>query len=459
MNIQLEPIGPQHSHLLVSLAPADYQPQIETKLKTLRKTARLKGFRQGAAPESMIRKLYEEEIKAELIQKLLNQSIQDYQKSEQLDFLGDLMDVPGHAISEDQEHYTFKFEVGLAPQIHADEILEKLTVSRFKILASENEINEEVKKFRHQYGEQLEVESPAIEADILNLDVKEMDQDQVKENGWTSSFSIILDDVLVDDLKNELIGKSKGDSFVFDIHHVEKELDEKSIRQYLLKIPADQDEQIVVNSIFQGTINSIKRKVPAELNEELLVKVFGPDTEIRNESLLKEYFSNEIEKYLEVESHKLLDIELVKEIVTAAHLTFPEDFMLRWLKKTYPEWNEKTDHEIAHDFLHFKESMSWRLIRDYLIKNRSIEIKYSDIIDSVIDEIQQRYPLGNLAPEMREQLAKRFLDTEEKVMKYMSETSTRKTLEWIKNHITIPVNEVDMQAFKDRVKHVTSHHH
>ncbi|MBK9109973.1 MAG: hypothetical protein IPM92_16800 [Saprospiraceae bacterium] len=46
----------------------------------MRKNAHIKGFRQGAAPEGMIRKLYSEDIKAEQLQKLINKSIEDYQR-------------------------------------------------------------------------------------------------------------------------------------------------------------------------------------------------------------------------------------------------------------------------------------------------------------------------------------------------------------------------------------------
>lgn len=69
MNTRFEPISEQHGYLNITLDQVDYMPQFNEELKKIRKNASIKGFRQGAAPEGMLRKLYGDGIKADLLQK------------------------------------------------------------------------------------------------------------------------------------------------------------------------------------------------------------------------------------------------------------------------------------------------------------------------------------------------------------------------------------------------------
>lgn len=113
MNTRFEPISEHHGYLNITLDQADYMPQFDEELKKIKKNASPKGFRQGAAPDSMLRKLYGDRM--ELLQKKLNAIIENYQKDQQLRFLGDLIPVPAEAENLQNESIEFKFEVGIAP--------------------------------------------------------------------------------------------------------------------------------------------------------------------------------------------------------------------------------------------------------------------------------------------------------------------------------------------------------
>lgn len=459
MHIQLESIGPHHGHLIISIEPQDYAPKVEEKLKDLRKSARLKGFRQGAAPESMIRKLYADEIKMDLVQKTLNQAITDYQKSEGIDFLGDLLEIPDHSLTSDQSNFQFKFEVGLVPKVNPDTYLPEINLTRYKIGVTDQHIDEEIKHFLDRFSDQVAIQEPAKEGDILTIDAVELEGDQAKENGWKTNFTVILDELMGDGIRQELTGKEIGYHFHFNIREVEKNTDEASVRKYLLKIPQDQMEQLVVGDIFEGTLVEIKRKVPAELNEALYLKAFGPDSEIREENQLREHFRKMYEKHFDEESNNLLDLELVRAMVKTADLQYPDEFMAKWLKRTYNEWEKLSGHELEHELYHFKENMGWRLIREKIIKDKAIAIEYQDLVDAVLAELSKSFPVDQLSPEVQANFVRRMIDSEEKAMKYLADVQTRKALDWIKNQLTFAAEDVTMETFKEKVKHLHSHNH
>ncbi|MBK8641992.1 MAG: trigger factor family protein [Saprospiraceae bacterium] len=83
----------------------------------MRKTAHIKGFRHGAVPESVVKKLYGPGIEAEVLNKMVNELIEKYQKENNTQFLGDLLPLPELSSPADGTvtNHEFFFEVGIAP--------------------------------------------------------------------------------------------------------------------------------------------------------------------------------------------------------------------------------------------------------------------------------------------------------------------------------------------------------
>ncbi|MBK8955943.1 MAG: hypothetical protein IPM34_10360 [Saprospiraceae bacterium] len=459
MQSVLEPIGPQHHHLIIQIEPSDYKPLIEDKLKKIRKTAQIKGFRQGAAPESMIRKLYAEELKVEQLQKLVNKAIDDYQKENNIQFMGDLMDVPEKSNTEDRDSFRFVYEVGTAPQINSTAFVANLTTKKYKIILDDKKIDDEVEHFRKQYGEPKEVSDHINPGDLVTIEAQEMDGEQLKENGWQTSFIAMADETMHPNLLEELTGKEAGHSFQFNIHEVEKDLQEKEIRKYILKIPEDRDAQIEVGDFFKGNIKEIKRKLPAELNEDLYKRAFGEHTEIVDEIKLREKFREDAENYFVDEAEKYFDLIVVQDLVKASGFELPDNFLKKWLSATFEGWKNKPEHELEHDYFHYREHMIWKLIRDAIIKENQIKIEYNDIVDAVMNEMAQYYPIHQLPEHMKADFVKRIIDNQEKAMKYLNIAQNNKAIDWIKTQFEPSLEDISLEEFREKVVHLNSHQH
>ena len=53
--------------LTISVVADDIEKQVKTKLNSAQKTAKIKGFRKGKAPLDVVKKMYEPEIRQDVI--------------------------------------------------------------------------------------------------------------------------------------------------------------------------------------------------------------------------------------------------------------------------------------------------------------------------------------------------------------------------------------------------------
>ena len=120
MNITLEKNeGAVSGKLIVNIVKADYADKLANSLKKLKQKAQMPGFRKGMVPMSLIQKMYGTEVKADELQKILADGVNNYISDEKLRVLGEPM------LSDDNEaadvaakdDFVFKFDLAFSPEI------------------------------------------------------------------------------------------------------------------------------------------------------------------------------------------------------------------------------------------------------------------------------------------------------------------------------------------------------
>jgi hypothetical protein len=128
---------------------------------------------------------------------------------------------------------------------------------------------------------------------------------------------------------------------------------------------------------------------------------------------------------------------MVKKLVKFSEMKYPDQFLIKWLKSSYEEWKDKEGHELEHQLLHFKESMSWKIIRERIMDKEGIKVNIDDVYEAVIHEMQLQYPGIQLPLESWKELARRTLSDKEKSMHYFVEGQNRKVIGWLKEKMKI----------------------
>ncbi|MDQ3141970.1 MAG: trigger factor family protein [Bacteroidota bacterium] len=456
MNVQFKPIEEQHGFLHILLTSPDYEPKIKEELKKIRKTAHLKGFRQGAVPESYVDKLYGSSIRAEVLNKLIQETLDNYQKSNSLSFVGDIIPVNEPLADSElkEKEMEFVFEVGIAPQVDIHELLPKIELTHYTVGIPDDRVEEEMKHLRERLGISSEVDAVIQKRDIVELEITEMVNGLLKEDGIQSTFQVLLDDMATEEVISKLVGKMKNDVLEINIRQIEKTASDEDIRKYFLKL---EDKETLFNDAFQAIIKKILRQEEAVMDEEFYKKAFGPNTSVTNEEDAKNEIRKNLDAYFAMECDKLLEIELVKKVQATANLKFPDLFLKKWLKQNFEEWKQEDSHEMEHKYYHFREGISWRLVRDHIANDQQFNVNAEEVYRVVIREMRRNFPGVNLPEESWVQLAQRALKDKDKSIEYYTEVLNEKAIQWLKNNLTISRAEISLDDFRERVKKMNSH--
>ena len=172
MNITRENIDALNAVVKVDIVADDYQAKVEKLLADRRKKADIPGFRKGQVPMGMIKKQFGKSTLMEEVNKLLQESLNKYLAAEKLALLGNPLPRVKEDFNWDAATLSFEFELGLTPEFEVD-LKSKKKVTEYKIIATEELLEEELKNIQTRYGKVSSVEEAVLEARITGTFINE----------------------------------------------------------------------------------------------------------------------------------------------------------------------------------------------------------------------------------------------------------------------------------------------
>jgi trigger factor len=448
-NVVREDKDQQNAALKITIHAEDYSGPFQAELRQYRKEGSFKGFRRGKAPMGFIKKMFGKSALANVVNRMLQDELISYLTKEELNFLG--QPVP----SADQEYiefdpdsdkeYAFSFDIGLAPTIELTGLDESATFEKPAILVTENMIDDDLEAARTRMGETKEVEDDILEDDLLQVEAIELDGDQPKENGWETTFSVLVNKVK-EEIRADLLGKTLDHKFRFNIFEIEEGFGEDEVRKHLLNIE-NPEEAPEIGTDFEGTITKITRRVPAELDEDFFEGYFR-NMEVTNEEEARKVLKENIEEYYNNQADTLLWKVFRDHLMEQNPITLPDDFLKRWLQFTNEEITEENVHK---EYPTFSENMKWTLIRRELIKHFDISVDENDINRAIEKNFKERFG-GEVDPATMAMILNRFKEDEERIEDLKQDLISDKLFEQLKATFTLDEKEVSAEAFDDRIR-------
>ena len=120
MNITRNNVDALNAVVTVEVNKSDYADKVQEVLTNYRKNASIPGFRKGAVPMTLIQKQYGKAVLLDEVNKLLQESLNNYLVEEKLDILGNPLPKVTEDFNWDTEDFKFEFELGLAPEFSVD---------------------------------------------------------------------------------------------------------------------------------------------------------------------------------------------------------------------------------------------------------------------------------------------------------------------------------------------------
>lgn len=188
MKITDKKIDELNIELTLEIVKDDYVESERKRIAKTRRTADFKGFRKGNVPESLIRKVYGEQILVESVNDVISKALEDYIKGNNLNLLGEPISSEKQPEIEwvDGNDFTFVFDMATSPEVKLDVVKED-TVTKYNITVSEKDksgMKENLKKF---YEEKKEEKSD----EDIDKEVTERLEGQYKQEAeWKLSKDI-----------------------------------------------------------------------------------------------------------------------------------------------------------------------------------------------------------------------------------------------------------------------------
>jgi trigger factor len=276
MNISFENVSEVQGLLTIQLEKADYSENVEKALKNYSKKANMPGFRPGMVPMNLIRKMYGKSVKAEEVNKLLQEKLFGYIKENKIDMLGEPLtnEEKGGSLNIDDDNLTFYFDIALSPKFEVA-VSKDDTIPYYDIKITDEMVDKQVKAYAQQVGKYEQFDEYQ-DNDLLKGQLQELDAEgNVKEGGIVVEDATLMPLYLKNEDQKALFnGAKKGDAVVFN---PKKAHNDNAVEvAALLKMNKEDVENL--DSDFSYTIQEITRFVEGELTQEVFDQVFGKDT-------------------------------------------------------------------------------------------------------------------------------------------------------------------------------------
>ncbi len=246
MKSTIEPLEGNKVKLSVTIDADEFESAIDAAWKTIAKEVKVPGFRTGKVP----RKVLESRIEPEYARsEALREALPDYYVKAVREHDADVIAQPSIEITAGEETGDVSFDATV-------EVRPEISLSGYHGLAitipsphpTDDDIADQVDRFRNQYSELVAVERPATAGDVVTIDIAGSQDDEVVEGLTAEGYTYEVGaGNIVPELDEQLEGAIVAAELAFDADH------------------PDPDEGRVH---FKVTVIEVKEKVLPELTDE-----------------------------------------------------------------------------------------------------------------------------------------------------------------------------------------------
>ena len=438
MNITRENIDALNAVVKIDIVAEDYQEKVNKLLTDYRKKADIPGFRKGQVPMGMIKKQHGRSILMDEVNKLLQQSLNNYLATQKLEILGNPLPRLQETFNWDAETLSFEFELGLIPEFTVA-LKSKKKVTEYKIIATEELLDEEMKNIQLRYGKVSSLEEAVANANVTGTFVNE-----AKEINKKGTF-------LVSDLngkKNEkkVIGAKVGAVIALDTKKLFKDAHRL---EHLLGVTHEEIHDLDITVSF--TVEEITETTPADLDKELFDKLFT-DGSVSTATELRNKIKEDAENQFKQQGDQQLLNAVTEHLVENTTFDLPAAFLKKWLATA----GEKplTADEATAEFNKSEKSLRYQLIEGKIMKENNIKIDHAELGTYAKGFIRtQMAQFGNMNPEEKElnEIAGRVLQNKEEAQKLQAQLISQKLLTFYKENMSFKTKELSYQEFTKEV--------
>ena len=443
MNVKFENVSKVQGLLTISMEKADYQENVDKALKDARKKVQMPGFRPGMVPMGLVQKMYGKSIKADEVNKILQEKIFGYIKDNKIDMLGEPLpnDEKEAGLSLDDDNLTFYFDIALAPQFNA-EIGKDDAITYYEIKVTDEMVENQVKAYTQQNGHYEQVDSYQ-DKDVVKGQLVELNADgTAKDGGIVVEGATLMPEYIKAAAQKKLFAKAKkGDVIKFN---PAKAYEGNAIEISSL-LNKKKEEVEGIDADFSLTIQDITRFVESELNQEVFDRVFGKDA-VKDEAGFRAKVEESIAKsFIPDSDYKFLLDARTYLMEKVGKLEYAEDLLKRIMKANKPdaEQDEAT-------FQRSLEELTWHLIQEKLVEKFGIKVEDEDVKAMAREATRAQfaqYGMMNIPDDLLDNYSKEMLKKRETVDGLVNRAIESKLTAALKKEVKLKNKKVTVDEF------------
>ena len=385
MQVSVEDLSSVKKVMHIEVPAEDVARELDQAYKELRKTAKIKGFRQGKAPRSVLERHYKKSVNADVTQKLLQQSLVDAFEETKLQPLG--MPVVDPPQLDEKAPYKFDATIEVSPKLE-DLDYKGLELVRTNYKATDEEIDSQLRMIQKTITEKISVseDRPVRESDFAVIDYEAFRNDKpASDIPKTENYTLkIGSGVIHKDLDEQIVGMKKGESktipvqfpennpntnlagreFVFDV--TLKEIREEKMHEmddeFAKKLGPFETLEDLKKNIGQNLKEGYDKRIEQELNEQIFQALLAKQDFEVPEFMINielDHIVSDIEKNVQAHDKTMEELGFTREGLKEKHRETAEKQVKRQLllmKLIEQENLEVTEEEMEQGFAKMAES-------------------------------------------------------------------------------------------------------
>ena len=301
MQVSVESTGKLERRMRVELPAARIDQEVNSRLKSVGKTAKIKGFRPGKVPPKIVKQRYGQQIREEVVSEIMQKSYTDAVQQENLNPAGGPSIQPDKPEDSGGFAYIATFEV--MPEIELKD-LDKIQVKKPAVSIDDKDLDAMIEKLRKQKAAWEPVERASAEGDRVVVDFDGSIKGEPITGGKGTEVPVVLGEgQMLPDFEKALFGIKAGDEKTFKVKfpkdYQAEELQGKkvdfSIKTHRVEeqvLPEVNDAFAEMFEVSEGGIKKFKEDVQDNMRREADAKV---KADIREQVIDGLIATNEIE--------------------------------------------------------------------------------------------------------------------------------------------------------------------
>ncbi len=259
MEVTVTDISSVKKKVQIQIPQADVAKELDSAYLQLKKNAKVKGFRPGKTPRSVLERMFHKDVHADVTNTLVQNTFIDAVKQESLAFIG-TPDIDPPELNPD-EPFIYEITMELKPEL-SDIKFEGVELKKTLYAMSEAEVDKQIELLQKQLAESqpIEEDRAAADGDHAIIDYEGLkDGEPFEQTQKTENYTLKIGQKMIsEDFDKQIIGMKPGEQ-----------------KEFPVTFPEDYHNKDLANIeiTFTATLKELREEVIPEADDELAKKL------------------------------------------------------------------------------------------------------------------------------------------------------------------------------------------